>query len=176
MLTPICIHVIVSLSSHIERDLLDPILEKYDFDFLPRECPDEFQEKRRGDQCFQPFDRHCDCETPLGIIYRRKGVVTKKELKRLRKTFQSSPAELEEEITRRKELLKKYPETQQWLNFLTEILAQNDIWRINVIIHQQSDPFIIKRTERINDNEIMAELLLNLETDILYEFIKEKTY
>ncbi|MFW9991757.1 MAG: hypothetical protein ACFFD4_06835 [Candidatus Odinarchaeota archaeon] len=177
MLIRICYYITVSISKNVKREHIIQILEKNEVDFLPVACPDAVAQTRKKDQCFQPFNRHCDCDTTLGIIHRRKNIVTKGKLKRIKKLY-SSQEEVEKEVLRQNEawrdLMKKERETQQWLNFLQELLTK--IWRVNIIIHWQSNPFLIKRIEKIGHAEITPDLLLNIEEDVLYEFVKEKNY
>ncbi|MHA2363102.1 MAG: hypothetical protein ACXAC7_04035 [Candidatus Hodarchaeales archaeon] len=141
-------------------------------------CPDAIKQEKKNDHCFQPFNRHCDCNTTLGEFIRKKERITKSKLKKMKKIY-SSQEEVEKEVKRQikvwKDLLINDIETQRWVTFLQDIFSK--VWRINLILHWQSnDPFVIKRVETKQHTEITADLLLNIEEDTMYEFVKSENY
>ncbi len=157
---------------------LPDILEKNDVDFLPIPCPDAIIQEKKSDHCFRPFNNHCDCNTTLGEYFRKKDDIAKSKLKKMKKIY-SSLEEAENEVQRQidvwKDLLRKDIETQRWVKFLQGIFSK--VWRINIILHWQSkDPFIIKRIEKRQHTEITTDLLLNIEEDVMYEFVKSENY
>lgn len=177
-LAEICYQIILSVSKKVIRDHIHDILEKNDVDFLPIPSPDAIIQEKKNDHCFRPFNRHCDCNTTLGEYSRKKDTITKSKLRKMKKVY-SSPEEVENEVQRQieawKDLLRKDIETQRWVNFLQDIFSK--VWRICIILHWQSkDPFIIKRVEKRQHTEITTDLLLNIEEDVMYEFVKSENY
>jgi len=64
---------------------------------------------------------------------------------------------------------------KRWMDFLHSLLDTKNVNRIGLLKHWynkrlQNEEIIIKRTERVDVNEISPEFLLNLEEDVLYEF------
>ncbi|MFW9904350.1 MAG: hypothetical protein ACFFFH_08470 [Candidatus Thorarchaeota archaeon] len=174
----ICYHIILSVSKNVTRDQISDILEKNNVDFIPIPCPDAITQKKKNDSCYSPFNRHCDCNTTLGAFLRQKDRFTKSKLKKMKKIY-SSPEESKEEVQRQieawKELLVNDIETQRWISFLQDIFSK--VWRINIVLHWQSDdPFIIKRLETRQHTEITSDLLLNIEEDVMYVFVKRVSY
>ncbi len=174
----ICYHIILSVSRNVTRDHLCEILEKNNVDFLPIPCPDAIRQEKKNDHCFRPFNRHCDCNTTLGEFFRKKDSLTKSKHRKMKKIY-SSPEEVEKEVQRQieawKDQLKKDIETQRRISFLQDIFSK--VWRINIVLHWQSnDPFIIKNVEKRQHTEITPDLLLNIEEDTLYEFVKSENY
>ncbi|MFX1445125.1 MAG: hypothetical protein ACFFHV_17055, partial [Promethearchaeota archaeon] len=74
-----------------------------------------------------------------------------------------TPMEREKEITR-------------WLDFLNSILNNKKVSRIGLLKHWydkdlQTEVITLARTEKIYIDKITPEFLLNLEEDVLYEFL-----
>lgn len=177
-LAEICYQIILSVSKNVIRDHIRDILEKNDVDFLPIPCPEAILQEKKNDHCFRPFNRLCDCNTTLGECFRKKDIITEKKLRKMKKIY-SSLEEVENEVQRQidawKDLLRKDIETQRWAKFLQDIFSK--VWRISIILHWQSNnPFIIKRVENRQHTEITTDLLLNIEEDVLYEFVKSENY
>ncbi|MFX1284775.1 MAG: hypothetical protein ACFFB5_14035 [Promethearchaeota archaeon] len=174
----ICYQIILSASKNVSRDQISDILERNEIDFISIPCPNAIIREKKNDNCYSPFNRHCDCDTTLGAFLRKKDRITKTKRRKMKKVY-SSPQESEKEVQRQleawKELLKNDIETQRWISFLQDIFSK--VWRINIILHWQShDPFIIKRVETKYHTEITPDLLLNIEEDVLYEFVKRISY
>ncbi|MFB0562055.1 MAG: hypothetical protein ACETWM_12700 [Candidatus Lokiarchaeia archaeon] len=146
-------------------------------DFLPKDCSEELLEKRKGDVCFRPIERHCDCDTTLGILSRRGGVLNKKDIKRLKKRNPKMDEEMIARIAKqRMQELESAPETVQWFDFLQELLSSGEVFHIGLLIHWGWIPPVIKETRKVRKEDITKELLLNMEQDVLYEFIREVQY
>lgn len=146
-------------------------------DFLPKNCSEKILEKRKNEVCFQPIDRHCDCDTTLGILSRRGGVLTKRDIKRLKKRNPNMDEEMIARIAQqRMQELERAPETVQWFDFLQELLSSGEAFHIGLCIHWGWDPSVIKETRKFKKEAITKELLLSMEKDVLYEFIREVQY
>ena len=71
--------------------------------------------------------------------------------------------------------MERDEEIKRWMEFLHSLLDPKIVSRIGLLKHWynkglQNEEIIIKRTERVEVNDISPELLLNLEEDVLYEF------
>ncbi len=64
----------------------------------------------------------------------------------------------------------------RWINFLHNLLDNKTVSRIGLLKHWYNqglddEIFQINETKKISINEITQEYLLNLEEDVLYEFL-----
>lgn len=65
---------------------------------------------------------------------------------------------------------------KRWLDFLRSLLDDKKASRIGLLKHWydkglQTEEITLTRTEKINIDKITPEFLLNLEEDVLYEFL-----
>ncbi|MFX0113646.1 MAG: hypothetical protein ACFFB3_03795, partial [Candidatus Hodarchaeota archaeon] len=110
--------------------------------------------------CFQPIKRHCDCDSPLGVISRRGGILSKTQLKKIRKRIRKTGEELARVIEQEKLKLESHPETIQWYNFLQELLSGERASYIGLYMHLTSKPLEIKEKHKLKQRDITKEALL----------------
>ncbi|MFX0137806.1 MAG: hypothetical protein ACFFDN_29465, partial [Candidatus Hodarchaeota archaeon] len=131
---------------------------------------------------------YCDCDTALGAFNRQKEyekLLLSKKVKNIKKkkwTQEQIDNWIWEKIKKSTPHVKKYitpmereNEINKWLNFLHEIIALQNVSQIGILKHWyhstlEHEEIIVKRTEKVNLNDINKEFLLYLEEDILYEF------
>jgi len=78
--------------------------------------------------------------------------------------------------TEREERIKSAePQTKQWLNFLKDALASNYTSRIGVLLHDYSgkhgNKIKLQGKEKIKSVDLTSRVLLEVQEDIIYEFI-----
>ncbi len=172
----ICYYITATLPKKVKMENIRPVLYKYWMDFLPQDCPEELLEKRSNNVCFRPIEHHCYCDTTLEILNRRGGVLTKKDLKRLKKNPEMNEERIARIAEQRMQELENAAETVQWFEFLREFLRCGEVFHIGLFIHWASDSLVINETKRFKKEDITKELLLNMEQDVLYEFMMEVQY
>jgi hypothetical protein len=78
--------------------------------------------------------------------------------------------------TEREERVKSAePQTEQWLYFLKDVLASNYTSRIGVLLHDYSgkhgNKIKLQGKETIQSKDLMPLVLLEIQEDIIYEFV-----
>ncbi|MHA2232588.1 MAG: hypothetical protein ACXAB4_08845 [Candidatus Hodarchaeales archaeon] len=140
-------------------------------DFQPISCPSELGDRySQLISCFRPIKRHCDCDTPLGLMNR---VLSKSQLKKWKKRIRKTGESLEQVIEQKKQTLKTHPEVAQWANLLRELLSKGNVEFLDLFIHWTSNPLIFKEKKTVRLANITKELLLEIKEDTIYSFTKK---
>ncbi len=159
----------------MERSHLQPLLAEHQMAFVPVECSTAILKVRGNDRCYRPIQRHCDCDTTLGIIWRRGGSVSKRKIKRLRRHSSLSEEAMAEFVAAQKHQLEKAPETVQWYNFIHAILGTREVWHLGLILQWwDPKPAVIKRHEVVKKVDVTPEFLLSIEEEVFYDIQKER--
>ncbi len=170
LVSSICYFITATLAKSVEMSRLQPLLVEHQMTFLPVECSPAILSVRENDRCYRPIQRHCDCDTTLGIIRRRRGSVPKSKLKRMRRHSSFSEEAIAEFIAGQKHQLEKAPETVQWYNFIHAILDIREVWHLGLIL-QWWDPnsTVIKRHQVTKKADITPEFLISIEEEVFYD-------
>lgn len=183
-----CYHITVTLPKKTNLEAIRQVINKCDMAFEPVNNNHVISQLRPGELYFSATKGHCDCDTVLGSLstsQRYEALLHSKKFKKLKKKGWSK-----EEInnwiaekmkTMKKKVGRKYSTVEQnkkvtrWITFLRELLHTGFISHIGLLKHWykgalDSEQISIKKTQRVNVERNIEELLLHLEEDILYEF------
>ena len=184
-----CFYITTTLPKKTDIESFRDILNKYNMVFSPIDNSTFSSQLRPGELLFRATKDYCDCDTSLGILNQHRAyqkLLNSKKVKTLRKK-KWTQSQIDEWI--KEKLQKKSPhskrsitenerqlDAERWGNFIQEILKK--VKRIGVFKHWYSasienEAVSIKRTERIDLQELNANYLLNLEEDVLYEFFPQ---
>ena len=147
------------------------------------------QKQLRPDELYlRTTNAYCDCDTILGALNSSetyKKLLNSQKVKNLKKKKWTTEQiddwihkKLEVKNPKFKRLTKNEKENKikRWIDFIQEILASDKVKRIGILKHWyvsslSFEEFNIKETKRIQRERFDKDLLLNVEEDILYEFI-----
>ena len=184
-----CFYITATLPKKTDIESVRDILNRYNMVFSPIDNKTFSSQLRSGELLFRATKDYCDCDTSLGVLNQDKSyqvLLNSKKVKTLRKK-KWTESQIDEWI--KEKLQKKSPhskrsitenerqlDVERWVNFIQEILKK--VKRIGVFKHWYSgsienEELSIKRTERINLQDLNTNSLLNLEEDVLYEFFPQ---
>lgn len=162
--------ITIVLANEVKIENIRSTLASFNVDLIPRKCSEELLTIRKNSTCFSLFNRHCDCNSPIGLLSRKDLSLPKSKLKNLRK----NPNITEDEIKRLNEQKKLAiiddPEIKLLHDLLRDLLSKG-VRTIGLFIHWDSDPLKFKEEIQIHNSKITNVLLASLKEDILYEFI-----
>jgi hypothetical protein len=184
-----CFYITATLPKGTKIDSIRKILDNYEMNFSKIHNSVVESQLRQGELYFRATKDYCDCDTVLGSLNRLQDFQTlydSKKVKTLKKKNWS-----EEDInkwvdqklkTKGKKTGKKLTpieiknQTDRWINFLHDLLDNKTVSRIGFLKHWYNkglddEKIQIKETKKISINEITPDYLLNLEEDVLYEFL-----
>ncbi len=185
----LCYYITATLPDKVNLGELKAIFDKFDIDFSLINNSNLKSQLRPNELYLRATKSYCDCDTVLGSQNRSQEyekIIKSKKVKTLKKKKWS-----EEQIHKwimnkikfkqHKTALGKIPaeidqEIDKWINFMSTLLNTGKIKRIGILKHWyraglENEEFLIKNTKRVNFKEINTDLLLNLEVDVLYEFL-----
>jgi len=185
----LCYYISATLPKETKLEELKAIFNKFDMEFSLLNNYNVKSQLRPNELYLRATKSYCDCDTVLGSQNRSQeyeNLIKSKKVKTLKKKKWS-----EEQIhnwimnkikvKQHKTALGKIPaevdqEIDKWINFMSTLLNTGKIKRIGILKHWykaglENEEFLIKNTERINFKEINPVFLLNLEVDVLYEFL-----
>lgn len=184
-----CYYITATLPKKTQINLLREIFDKYNMSFSPVHNSIVESQLRLDELYFRATKSYCDCDTVLGSLNKLRDFQTlleSKKVKTLRKKKWS-----EEEINNwvKKKLERKEKkigrsfiqnetknETDRWISFIHKLLDNQMVSRIGLLKHWytrglENENIKIKNTQKISINGVTPDFLLNLEEDILYEFL-----
>ena len=173
---------------------LKNIFNEFDMSFSPI-TNDNVRAQLRPDELYlRATKSYCDCDTVLGSQNRSQeyeNLLKSKKIRTLRKK-RWSEEQIHDWIMNkinskhhntglRKTAAEVDRAISKWINFLRAVLNTGKTKRLGLLKHWyrtglDGEEILIKNTERINIKEINPELLLNLEEDVLYEFLATHTF
>ncbi|MFX1387445.1 MAG: hypothetical protein ACFE9M_09535 [Promethearchaeota archaeon] len=189
-----CFYITTTLPESTNIESLRNIFDRYNMAFYLINNDNLTPQFRQGELYFRATKEYCDCDTSLGFLNRERDyqkLLNSKKVKTLRRK-KFNEAEIDEWI--RKKLQKKSPhikktitererqlDIERWKNFILDVLNSKKVSHIGILKHWykyglQEEEIILKRTEKMNIDEIKIEFLLNLEEDVLYEFFPRYDY
>jgi len=189
LLVNLCYYITATLPDDVNLEELKAIFNEFDMEFSLINNYNVKSQLRRNELYLRATKSYCDCDTVLGsqnCSQEYENLIKSKKVKTLKKKKWS-----EEQIhnwimnkimfKKHKKTLGKIPaevdqEIDKWINFISTLLNTRKIKRIGILKHWyrgglENEEFLIKNTERVNFKEINPDLLLNLEVDVLYEFL-----
>lgn len=183
-----CYYITATLPKDTKLDSLKPLLEKFDMEFSLLKNTNITSQMRPDEIYLRATKSYCDCNTTLGslsITPEYSKMLKSQKVRGLRKkrwTNEQIHLWIIEKIKNKKPKghdnllpVEKDIEINNWMNFITKVLGINKLTRIGILKHWYSkglsnEDFLIKNTKRISVKELDANILLNLEDDVLYEF------
>lgn len=151
-------------------------MEQYDFEFSVIENQSVKVQLSEDDVYYKITKYDCDCNTSLGKekIY---NLDFDNNMKSRNECDLDDPfiCRLRQEFNEKHEYYKV--DIKRWENFIKDIFKTNEVKRLGILIHfyhescEEAD-FKIKDFKSIKVNQVNPELLLKLEEDILYTFLK----
>ena len=183
-----CFYITATLPKITKLEEFRNIFNNYNMAFTPITNEVVQSQLRMGDMYLRATKTYCDCDTILGSLNKLKDYQTllnSKKVKTLRKkkwTDEQIDKWIKEKLKNREikvgrkfSQMERDEEIKRWMDFLHSLLDPKIVSRIGLLKHWynkglQNEEIIIKRTERVEVNDISPELLLNLEEDVLYEF------
>jgi len=185
-----CFYITATLPKDVDLEQLKDIFNEYNMAFNPIENDNIQSQLRTGELYFRATKDYCDCGTVLGSksnLQEYKNLLNSQKVRTLKKKKWT-----DEEIDKwiKEKLQKKGTSTigkkltpieidekiKRWLDFLRRSLDNKKVSRIGLLKHWydkalQNEEITLTRTEKINIDKISPEFLLNLEEDVLYEFL-----
>ncbi|MHA2399739.1 MAG: hypothetical protein ACXADU_12740 [Promethearchaeota archaeon] len=183
-----CFYITATLPQGTQINNFKNILDEYQLAFTQVNNPSIISQLRPGELYLRATKSYCDCDTVLGSLNSLQdyqNLSKSKKVKSLRKKKWS-----EEEISKwindrlkAKQVNKKKKNNPKaslklgaWIMFLHTLLGNNIVSRVGILKHWYTkgltdEYFKLKKTERISINDLTEEFLLNIEEDVLYEFL-----
>ena len=185
-----CFYITATLPKDVDLEQLKDIFNEYNMAFNPIENDNIQSQLRTGELYFRATKDYCDCDTILGSLnklQKYQNLLNSQKVRTLKKKKWT-----DEEIDKwiKEKLQKKASSTigkkltpmeidekiKRWLDFLRSLLDDKKASRIGLLKHWydkalQTEEITLTRTEKINIDKISPEFLLNLEEDVLYEFL-----
>ncbi len=185
-----CFYITATLPKGVVLEELDNIFNEYNMAFNPIENESILSQLRSGELYLRATKDYCDCDTVLGSsnnLQEYQNLLNSQKVRNLKKkkwTDEQIDQWIKEKLQRegsstlRKKLTpkEKENETKRWLDFLRSLLNTKKISRIGLLKHWydgalDTEKITLTRTEKIPLKTISPEFLLNLEEDVLYEFL-----
>lgn len=184
-----CYYITATLPTEVNLEELKNILNEFDMDFSPITNDNVRAQLRPNELYLRATKSYCDCDTVLGSQNRSQEYEKLSKSKKIRTLRKKRWSEEQIHDWIMKKIDSKHHKTglrktatevdlaiSKWINFLRVVLNTGKVKRIGLLKHWYrtgiaSEEILIKNTERINIKEINPELLLNLEEDVLYEFL-----
>ncbi|MHA2049349.1 MAG: hypothetical protein ACW986_07015 [Promethearchaeota archaeon] len=184
-----CFYITATLPEGTQVNSFRKILDEYHLAFTQVNNPLVVSQLRPGELYLRATKSYCDCDTVLGSLNSLQDfqkLSNSKKVKTLRKKKWS-----EEEISmwindrlKAKQDKKKNKHSPieeslksvAWIKFLHSLLDKKVVSRVGLLKHWYTkgltdEDIKLKKTERITVNNLTREFLLNIEEDVLYEFL-----
>ncbi len=185
----LCYYITATLPNEVNLEELKSYFDKFDMDFSPINNDNVKSQLKPNELYLRATKNYCDCDTVLGSQNRSqeyKKLLKSKKIRTLKNKkwseeqihnwIKNKISSKQHKTALRKTPMEIYQEIDNWMNFLHTLLNMAKIKRIGLLKHWYragliSEEIIIKKTESIKSKEITPDLLLNLEEDVLYEFL-----
>lgn len=193
-----CDYITATLPAGADLVGLMPILKRHHLDFTPIPNEKVIAQLKPGETYHNTTGSKCDCGTGLGIlatIHESKGESDRAVARKVRK-FQSKDwsktkidrwlAQHEEtQLNRQRAAAHReqwYREqcnsdAERWLGIVSEMIESGKTSSVGLLIHWysrrlESERIKLKKRCRTRIADASPEFMLNMEHDVLYEFIK----
>jgi len=183
-----CYYITATLPKNTKLESFKAILGKFNMAFSILKNPNIESQLRKDEMYLRATKSYCDCNTVLGSQSITPGynkMLKSQKVRGLKKkkwTDEQIHLWILEKIKGKTPKghsnstpIEKDIEINNWINIITELMNINKLTRVGILKHWYSkglsnEEFTIKKTERISVKGINANILLNLEDDVLYEF------
>ena len=172
---------------------IKPIIEKHEMGFSPINNKSAISQIKPGDQFLRATKKtlYCDCDTVLGCMSKeaeKRSLMESKKVKKLKKkgwNLAQIDEWIEDKIKSKKSKRRQkwWPELQRkkadlWIDFMNELIEVESVSRIGILKHWYvgdlaEENIKIRETTRINLNQDIYDVLLNMDEDVVYEFYKK---
>jgi hypothetical protein len=182
-----CHYVTATLRSAIAPDCALAIAESHNLQFEPVANSFVQQQLRQGEGYFRLGRGMCDCGTPLGSREQASSRrPSSKELAKLRKRGwgeakinrwleQQKANQQQRERTRKDREALEGPLLDTWVSFLRALLDTGEVEWLGLLLHWysrdlESERIQIQSRRPIPLTDVSADLLREIDEDVLYEF------
>jgi len=185
-----CFYITATLPKDINLEQLKNIFNEHNMAFNIIKNSKVQSQLRNGELYFRATNDYCDCDTVLGSLnnlQEYQNLLNSQKVRTLKKkkwTDEQIENWIKEKLQKEgtstigKKLtpMEREKEINRWLDFLHNILNNKKVSRIGLLKHWydkdlQTEEITLTRTDKINIDKITSEFLLNLEEDVLYEFL-----
>jgi hypothetical protein len=183
-----CFYITATLPKEANIEELKSLFDKFNMAFVPINNEYVISQLRPNELYFRATKNYCDCDTILGmnntsIEYDK--LLKSKKVKKLKKKNWSNE-QIDKWIKKKIKTIKPHKittkssaeveqETNNWINFIREILKIDSIKRLGILKHWYTqslsiEKISVRKSNRIKITELSSELLHKFEEDVLYEF------
>ncbi len=185
-----CLYITATLPRDAKLSCIAPIFESHHLSFEAISNPYVLEQLHPGDVYISTTSRHCDCGSVLGSLGRRDGEEPEgygHELKKLKRKGWSE-AKIRRWLEQKEQTKEKHvrrdearatnqtPVAQYWVDFISAVLGSKCIGRVGILLHfyhmdVEGERIKILGNESVKLDELTPRLLMEMEYDVLYEFL-----
>ena len=185
-----CLYITATLPRNAKLDCVAPIFETYKLSFEPTSNPYVLKQLPPGEVYISTTTSHCDCGSALGSLGRRDGDEPESyehEIKRLRRKSWSE-AKIRRWLEQKGQTREKHaredeararsntPVAQYWVDFISAVLNSKCTGRVGILLHfyhmgVEDERIKILGSERVKLEQLTPRLLMEMEYDVIYEFV-----
>jgi hypothetical protein len=185
-----CLYITATLPRDAKFDCVAQIFQSYKLSFEMISNPYVLKQLHPGDVYISTTTRHCDCGSVLGSLGRRDGNDPEgyeHELMKLRRKgwgeakirrWLEQKGQTEEKHVREDEARagSDMPVAQYWVDFISAVLNSKCADRVGVLLHfyhmdVEGERIKILSNERVRLEELTPRLLMEMEYDVIYNFV-----
>ena len=184
----LCFYLTSTLPKNTNLERLRDLFDRFDMEFSSIQNPAIQNQLRPGELYFRTTRDYCDCDTIIGTLNSSeeyKKLLQSEKVRKLKKkkwTDEQIDKWIKEKLPITNPKLAKLTDVernnkiQRWTGFIHSILGTKQVKRIGILKHWydkglENEEFAIKQSKIMKVNELNEDLLLNMEEDVLYEFI-----
>lgn len=185
-----CLYITATLPRGAKLDCVATIFDAYKLSFETVSNPYVLEQLPPGEVYVSTTSSHCDCGSALGSPGGRDGdkaVSYEHELKKLRRKGWSETKILrwleQKERTKEKHVREdearaesNTPVPRYWVDFISAVLNSKCTDRVGILLHfyqmgVEDERVKILGHERVKLEELTPRLLMEMEYDVVYEFV-----
>jgi hypothetical protein len=185
-----CLYITATLPRGANLDCVAPIFEAYKLSFETISNPYVLKQLHPGDVYISTTTRHCDCGSVLGSLGGRNGNEPEgheHELKKLRRKGWSE-AKIRRWLEQKEQTKEKHaredearagsvmPVARYWVDFISAVLNSKCTDRVGILLHfyhmdVEGERIKLLGNERVKLEGLTPRALMEMEYDVLYEFV-----
>ena len=185
-----CLFITATLPRGAKLDCVAPIFDTYKLSFELVSNPYVLGQLPPGERYISTTSSHCDCGSALGSLGGRDRDESgghEHELKKLRRKGWSEAKILrwleQKELTKEKHAREDEaragsytPVAQYWVDFISAVLNSGCTDRLGILLHfyrmdVEDERVKLLGSERVKLEELTPRLLMEMEYDVVYEFV-----
>jgi hypothetical protein len=186
----VCLYITGALPRGARLDCVAPIFETYKLSFETVSNPYVLEELPPGEVYLSTTSSRCDCGSALGSLGRHDGdgpVSYAHELKKLRRKGWGE-AKIQRWLEQKEQTKEKHfredearagsntPVAQYWVDFISAVLNSRCSDKVSLLLHFYhmdvgGERIKILRDKRVKIEELTPRLLMEMEYDVIYEFV-----